>query len=692
MEGDIPLDIKIKQAQDRLQLLERKKRQSHNVSNLPQYLQEWTVEDVSQQLSLMGLEKYNKSILEHRIDGRLLASGNLDKSDLLEIGFSGMHAAKFLAWVHDCQREGGVVEMAGSNLTEEEMVEAVKCAFQVADTNGDVALSRQECLDAASNNMAVTAIFENCPKLKGLTDPALFDTTFDSIDMDKSGYISVRELLIAAELIDLNKISTDFASLFHAILTRIVLAGKPLNQIKRPKSITQKQLFHALTLNAYGINDFINQCGKHTNNPLMRPKTFKKSIITLLRTKKDGSSTTKITFRNLSTFCLRKEHGGKRSLTTNKKKDPMMSTVDRVLQKTMSDALESERETKEEIKQHGLRQHRRLIHRLQKQKTHQKMANKKASTMHNNNRISNDGSLSNNNNKDSDLTTITSRMNVLEGLVRSIQNHVVGNPTARAIPSKEAMVLRALANNICMLEDKLESSEMRNNELVDQLNENAKQMDTYIQQASKSSSLSSGNYINTNNDALEIKNMKLELRIQELEESNTAIETEMRKQLSTKIKQFEELELKTMKLEMQLQDSEENRKSVETQLQDQVNVMKKSFETDIHRLEMENLKLQLKIESSAKKEAAKLQQENKNAALKQNLIDELQHVQQSHHALTMENVKLESQAQEFQKKLIGMKKVEDSNQDEMEKLHSKIHQLEMEKMKMELQLKSNPGK
>ena len=107
---------------------------------------------------------------------------------------------------------------------------------------------------------------------------------------------------------------------------------------------------------------------------------------------------------------------------------------------------------------------------------------------------------------------------------------------------------------------------------------------------------------------------------------------------------------------------------------------------------MENLKLQLKIESSAKKEAAKLQQENKNAALKQNLIDELQHVQQSHHALTMENVKLESQAQEFQKKLIGMKKVEDSNQDEMEKLHSKIHQLEMEKMKMELQLKSNPGK
>tara|TARA_A100001015_G_C14769043_1_gene624460 strand:+ start:444 stop:620 length:177 start_codon:yes stop_codon:yes gene_type:complete len=58
----------------------------------------------------------------------------------------------------------------------------------------------------------------------------------------------------------------------------------------------------------------------------------------------------------------------------------------------------------------------------------------------------------------------------------------------------------------------------------------------------------------------------------------------------------------------------------------------------------------------------------------------------------MENVKLESQTQEFQKKLIGMKKVEDSNQDEMEKLHSKIHQLEMEKMKMELQLKSNPGK
>ena len=34
-------------------------------------------------------------------------SGYVDKSDLKELGFSGIDAAKFLTWILDCRKESG---------------------------------------------------------------------------------------------------------------------------------------------------------------------------------------------------------------------------------------------------------------------------------------------------------------------------------------------------------------------------------------------------------------------------------------------------------------------------------------------------------------------------------------------------------------------------------------------------------
>ena len=143
-------------------------------------------------------------------------SGYVDKSDLKELGFSGIDAAKFLTWIQDCRRESGNHMFVGRTLTHNELILALKYAFQLGDSNDDCLLSKKECLLASLRHQEVSDIFTACHNLRGLCTSRQYSKTFDRIDKDQSGFISMNEILMEAKLV--NNIATGFPQAIKDIL------------------------------------------------------------------------------------------------------------------------------------------------------------------------------------------------------------------------------------------------------------------------------------------------------------------------------------------------------------------------------------------------------------------------------------------------------------------------------------------
>ena len=115
-------------------------------ADIPSNVNDWTVAHVAKYLIKNGWGDKIKQFESRNIHGRLLMSGYVDKSDLKELGFSGIDAAKFLTWIQDCRRESGNHMFVGRTLTHNELILALKYAFQLGDSNDDCLLSKKECL------------------------------------------------------------------------------------------------------------------------------------------------------------------------------------------------------------------------------------------------------------------------------------------------------------------------------------------------------------------------------------------------------------------------------------------------------------------------------------------------------------------------------------------------------------------
>ena len=170
-------------------------------ADIPSNVNDWTVAHVAKYLIKNGWGDRIKQFENKNINGRLLMSGYVDKSDLKELGFSGIDAAKFLTWILDCRKESGDHMFVGRTLTHNDLILALKYAFQLGDSNDDCLLSKKECLLASLRHQEVSDIFSACHNLRGLCIPRQYSETFDRIDKDQSGFISMSEILTETNLV-----------------------------------------------------------------------------------------------------------------------------------------------------------------------------------------------------------------------------------------------------------------------------------------------------------------------------------------------------------------------------------------------------------------------------------------------------------------------------------------------------------
>ena len=266
-----------------------------------------------------------------------------------------------------------IIPFTGKKMTTDaEMLEAVKYAFGVSHLLGDVAFSKEECRNVASSNVFVMDMFEHCQNLKGLTKASTFGPAFDNIDIDKSNFITASEMVEAFGFRESEQKCITFSRSLKDIFIRMSASTLQKEEYKLI-SITTKQLLRALSFNTFGLNDIIAQNKECNRHSLLRPKTFKKSISAVLPANEQKRC---ISHRVLKILLLREGHG----------------------------ALAYEKKTENEA---GLASYKNLMQLMSKRK----LENTKMSE----DRFPASG------------TSMSSRMDVLENLVRSIRDHVMAD-------------------------------------------------------------------------------------------------------------------------------------------------------------------------------------------------------------------------------------------------------------------------
>jgi hypothetical protein len=411
---------------------------------VPTNLNDWTTAHVAKYLIKNGWGSKIRLFEIKRIDGKVLMSGYISKNDLMELGFSGIDASRFLTWIQECRRSGGDIHLVGRELTPDELILAVKYAFRISDSNDDYVLSKKECLLACQNNPEVSEIFSSCESLKGLCTPRLCSETFDRIDTDSSGYISVRELLIAADLID--KQNVGFAYTMEDIL--VSMSGSNNGNCEASKTISRGKLQRAIVLNQHGIYTAINHHG-YGANLLMFPSQYHNAFDEIVTKSNDSDDNTASsndpTFRQIITYIMRED---KKYVNRMKNKNNIMqqnekqnlfdplSVTSELVQQTVDNAENDTQQQMLQLQARAKTHHKRLIAKLRRRKS-----------VHLQQKASKDGF--------KDLSTkvdsMTEQIHALEGLVRIMYNNTV-NTSERPGTSAEAKIMRVLATTIKKLE------------------------------------------------------------------------------------------------------------------------------------------------------------------------------------------------------------------------------------------------
>jgi hypothetical protein len=408
----------LKQAQKELARLHSLHARQKFVTECPMYLADFTIAHVSQQLLALGLGRYVQLFEEQFIDGSVLSSGLLSKHDLQEMGMQGVHAARILAWTQGCIAAGGLVELAGRQLNEDEMVETLLHVLRCTpstDKRGrvldDVAITKDWLRHMVVDSPNVRKLFQACTGLCGFLDSSTFDSSFKAIDHDDIGSMSARELLKSMGVLHHQGAMCFSRRVENALMK---LSGN----LPAGFTITEKQLLRALVFNTHSLRDLFRHAGP---NDLLKPRQFKTCF--------DANLRPVVTVRRITLYLLRKQN----TCLPASKMDVFSLDASNVVQQQMRKFTQELQARSDERLSRLDNCFRRLLYKVEQLQKQQFME-----------RVSPEGYQM----LAKEVTLLGSRMESLEGVLRNESRISLANKLA----PQETELLRHLAKDITRLE------------------------------------------------------------------------------------------------------------------------------------------------------------------------------------------------------------------------------------------------